>query len=311
MKKVLITAGVHPVMAKRFREKGFVVEVNTDLTTEEVKKIIGDYHGVIVKSNIRIDSAFIDQAAKLEFIGRPGSGLETIDVAYAQSKGIAVHRSPEGNCNAVAEHALGMLLALINNFRQGEREVRQNIWRREANRGIELEGRTVGIWGFGNTGSTFAKKLSGMGVNILAYDKYKTGFADDLDYVTEVTPKEIYEQAEILSFHIPLTEETKHLAKAPFFEGFKQLKILINTSRGGIVKTQDIVAYLEEKKLFGACLDVFENEKPPTFTEEEEKIYKRLFALENVVVTPHVAGWTHEGKYKMATVLLDKIFKHR
>ena len=222
-KKVLITDGVHPKLIEGFVALGFHYDYYPKITLDKVKAIIQDYDGIIINSKIIVDKAFLDKAIRLKFIGRLGSGMEIINQPYARQKGVAVFSAPEGNCNAVAEHALGMLLAFANNFRKGDREVRQMIWEREANRGFEIMGKTVGIVGFGHTGSQFAKKLSGMGVKVLAYDKYKTeGYALDYGFVREATSEQIFEEADIVSLHLPLNPETKHLANYDWMSKFKK-----------------------------------------------------------------------------------------
>ena len=249
----------------------------------------------------------LDAGINLRFVGRLGSGMEIVDLEYAAEKGVAVLSSPEGNRNAVAEHALGMLLSLSNNLLRGDREVRQNLWLREANRGFELRGRTLGIIGFGHTGRQFARKLTGLEMKILAYDKYKTGFAEEVPGVQETDLNTLMQHADILSLHLPLTEETRHLINKKFINNCKPGFILINTSRGACVSTKDLVAALENNLVGGACLDVFENEKPNTYTNSEQNLYRRLHQLDNVVLSPHVAGWTVESKRLLAEVLLEKI----
>ncbi len=307
MKKILITDTVHPILPETFRQAGYQVIYNPEISLETVRTMISEFDGIIINSKMLMDKAMLDAGTRLEFIGRLGSGLEIIDLEYAKQKGVGVYNSPEGNRNAVAEHALGMLLSLANNLCRCDREVRQQIWQREANRGFEVVGKTVGIIGFGHTGSTFAKRLRGLDVKILAYDKYKTDFAKALDYVTEASFEDVLKNADIISLHLPLTEETFHLADQRFFAKCRQGFILINTSRGNVVKTQDLIAELKSGKMSGACLDVFENEKLRTFTEREKEMYTELYTFENVVLSPHVAGWTQESKRKMAETLIHKI----
>lgn len=307
-KKVLITDGVHPKLIEGFVALGFHYDYHPKITLDKVKVIIQDYDGIIINSKIIVDKAFLDKAVRLKFIGRLGSGMEIINQPYARQKGVAVFSAPEGNCNAVAEHALGMLLAFANSFRKGDREVRQMIWEREANRGFEIMGKTVGIVGFGHTGSQFAKKLSGMGVKVLAYDKYKPeGYALDYGFVREATPEQIFEEADIVSLHLPLNPETKYLANYDWMSKFKKSIVLINTSRGNVIPTADLIRGLEAGIIRGACLDVFENEKPHTFSEAEKAVFNRLYEFENVILTPHVAGWTVESLERLAMVLLTKI----
>lgn len=308
MKRVLITDDCHPLLIEGLTSLGFSCDFLPDITPEETRSVIPDYEGLIINSKILVNRDFLDAATRLRFVGRLGSGMEIVDRAYAAERGVAVVSSPEGNRNAVAEQALGMLLALANNLLRADREVRQNVWRREANRGWELKGKTLGIVGFGHTGSQFARKLAGLEMTVLAYDKYKpAGFATGMDWVRETTLEEIQAQSDIVSLHLPLTQETKHLMDRQFIGRCKKGFILLNTSRGACVKTDDVVAALENEQIGGACLDVFENEKPATFSPAEQDLYARLHALENVILAPHIAGWTHESKRRMAEVLLEKI----
>jgi D-3-phosphoglycerate dehydrogenase len=308
MKKVLITDDCHPILTEGLTRLGFTCDDRPNITSEKTFEVIPAYEGLIINSKITLNRQFIDRAEKLRFVGRLGSGMEMVDREYAAAKGIAVLSSPEGNRNAVAEQALGMLLALANNLLRGDREVRQNIWAREANRGFELAGRTIGLIGFGHTGSQFALKLRGMNMRIMAYDKYKpAGYTLGMPWVEAVEMEEIQASADIISLHLPLTEETRHIINHQFIQQCKKGFILLNTSRGKCVKTSDLVESLEKGTVGGACLDVFENEKPATYSQEELALYGRLHALENVVLSPHIAGWTHESKKLLAGILLEKI----
>jgi D-3-phosphoglycerate dehydrogenase len=307
MKKVLITDDCHPLLMDGLERLGYICHFTPTITLEHTRAIIYEYEGLIVNSKIRVDRAFLDGAKALRFIGRLGSGMEIIDLEYAAKKGVAVVSSPEGNCNAVAEHALGMLLALQNNLLRADPEVRQDIWRREANRGTELSGRIMGIIGFGHTGSQFARKLAGMEMTVLAYDKYKTDYAADMPWVRETDLDTIVQHADIISLHLPLTAETRHFVDKKFLDRCKPGFILINTARGACVHTADMVRALEEGQIGGACLDVFENEKPASYSIIEQNLFGRLHQMEHVVLSPHVAGWTHESKRKLAEVLLGKI----
>jgi D-3-phosphoglycerate dehydrogenase len=307
---VLITDDVHPMMIEAFKERGFDVHFDPAISYEEVKKIIPSYTGLIINSKINCNVEFIDLADRLKFIGRLGSGREVVDIHYAQSKGIGVYFSPEANKNAVAEHALAMLLALSNQLVLADAEVRNQIWRREARRGWELAGRTIGIIGYGHTGSQFAKKLSCLDMQILVFDKYFHGFSEKDRYVHEVSLEQLLLKSDIISLHLPLANETYHYVDEKFIRSCKQGVIIINTSRGNVVDTSSLVLALEQGRIGGACLDVFENEKPSTYTEQESGLYQRLFNLKQVVLSPHIAGWTHESKFKMASVLIQKIFAH-
>jgi D-3-phosphoglycerate dehydrogenase len=307
MKKVLITDAVHLVLIEGLEAANYECHYEPEISYERVKRRIADYEGLIINSKILVDASFLDSATKLEFVARLGSGREVVDIPYAKSKGINVYFSPEGNSNAVAEQALGMLLALANNLLRADREVRQKIWQREANRGFELRGKTIGIIGFGHTGSAFAKKLSSMEMTILAYDKYKTNYTSDYTYVKECDLETLQKEADIISFHLPLTLETKHYCDADFLASCKENVIIVNTSRGNVVKTTDLLLALQQKKIKGACIDVFENEKVSTYSDSEKTMYEELYQFENVVLSPHIAGWTHESKYLLAKTLLDKI----
>lgn len=304
---VLVTDGVHPLLLEGFEKAGFECDYRPKISLADTRAIIQNYEGLIINSKILVDKAFLDEAVRLTFIGRLGSGMEIVDQEYAKKKGIVVKSAPEGNRNAVGEHAVGMLLALANKLRKGDREVRQKHWDREANRGFEIMGKTVGIIGFGHTGNSFAKKLAGFGVKVLAYDKYKTYFAEGSNYIREAELEEIFEQADILSLHLPLTDETDGLFDASFLQKFKKRIVLINTSRGKVVKTADLITGLKNGSVMGACLDVFENEKPHQFTESEHQMYDELYQFDNVILTPHVAGWTVQSKERLAQIVLDKI----
>lgn len=307
MKKALITDDCHEALLTGLEQLGYTCHFRPEITPEEVSACISEYEGLIINSKIRVDEALLQRAPRLEFVGRLGSGMEIVDREAAAARGVIVASSPEGNRNAVAEHALGMLLALLNHLLRADREVRQRIWRREANRGLELSGRTVGIIGFGHTGSQFARKLAGMEVQVLAYDKYKTHYAADMPWVRETNLDALIREADIVSLHLPLTQETRHFVDASFIRRCKPGFVLINTSRGACVKTPDLVEALETGQIGGACLDVFENEKPETFSPEEAALYERLYRSERVVLSPHIAGWTRESKQKLAEVLVTRL----
>ncbi len=308
MGSVLITDDCHPILSKGLEQMGWQCDFLPEITPEETRAVIERYEGLVINSKILVNRDFLDAAKKLRFVARLGSGMEIVDRAYAAERGVKVWSSPEGNRNAVAEQALGMVLNLANNLTRADREVRQNIWRREENRGWELKGKILGIVGFGHTGSQFARKLAGMEMQVLAYDKYKPeGFSEQMPWVQEVNLAEIQAQADIISLHLPLTAETMRLVDAAFIQTCKPGFILINTARGKCVHTEDLVEALESGQMGGACLDVFENEKPQSFSPKDKSIYERLHQLENVVLSPHVAGWTQESKRLLAEVLLEKI----
>jgi D-3-phosphoglycerate dehydrogenase / 2-oxoglutarate reductase len=352
MKKVLVTDDVHTLLIEGLEKMGFVCDYQPDITNAQAHDVIGDYAGLIINSKIFVDKAMIDAAPHLRFVGRVGSGMEIVDIPYATERGVAVLSSPEGNRNAVAEHALGMLLALANNLNRSNAEVKNFQWFREKNRGFELMGKTIGIVGYGHTGSAFARKLLGFGLRILYYDKYllmdngqwimdnelpvgsrqnaigrdravgnmhytdeglKNGIWVDenwhLSAIERVDIETLQKESDIISFHLPLTAEVTHMANADFFKACHKNIVLINTSRGKVVHTGDFIAALESGKVEGACLDVFENEKTATYTEGERLMYQKLFSFENVIVSPHIAGWTHQSKARLAAVLLEKIEK--
>lgn len=314
--KILFIDSAHPSLKTELEKSGFTCEEDLTSSKEEIEKKISGYNGIILRSRINIDTLFIDNFSllgknKSVFIARVGAGMEHIDVAYAESKGIKCISSPEGNSNAVAEHALGMLLALLNNIVKANNEVNAGKWLREPNRGTELNGKTIGIYGFGNTGSAFAKLLKGFDVNILAYDKYKKNY--QAEFVKESTLEEIFVQADILSIHLPLTEETKYLINDIFVKKFKKNIYIINTSRGPIVKTDDLVQNLKSGKVLGACLDVLEYEDPsfetmPVSAKRQETDNLNYFRdSQKVILTPHIAGWSFESSEKMARLLAKKI----
>jgi len=305
MSKVLVADRVHPHLLEGLKKNNYEVDYLPDITHSETLDIISGYFGIVINSKTKANRSFLDKANKLKFIGRLGSGLEIIDQAYAKEKGVKVYNSPEGNRNAVAEHAIGMMLSLFNNLKKGDTEVRNFHWDRESNRGLELEGRTIGIIGYGNTGSQLAKKLSCWDMNILAYDKYRSGFGAQV--IVEADMNEIFKKADIISFHLPLTDETSGLVDKTFLDRIQKEVFIINTSRGQVINTEALMDGLASGKIRGACLDVFENEKVDTYTREEKEMYERLYTYDNVILSPHVAGWTQESLFKIAATLIEKI----
>lgn len=307
-KKVLIIDDAHPCMLQKFNDAGFIVEYNEHMSEQEVYRVIGKYDAVVIRSKIIADSKFIDAGINLKCIGRVGAGMETIDIPYAESKGIQCLNSPEGNKDAVGEHAVGMLLSLANNLNKADAEVRKSIWDREGNRGFEIMGKTVGVIGYGNMGSAFAKKLSGFDVRLLAYDKYKQNFSDS--FVTECSLEYLQKHADIISFHVPQTAETIAMCNVDFINACTKPFVLINTARGKVVCTDDLVAGLQSGKVRAAALDVLEYESfnfQDFLTDSMPEAFEYLRTCSKVLFSPHVAGWTVESKEKLASVLADKI----
>ncbi len=338
-KKILFLDTVHPCLQQELEALGYQCDLNTKAPRSEIEKIIAQYFGVVVRSRITMDKKILSLAKNLKFIARSGSGMESIDVDFAKKKGILCINSPEGNRDAVAEQALGMLLCLFNNICRANEEVRKGKWNREPNRGVELNGKTVGIIGYGNTGSAFARLLSGFEIKVLVYDKYKSGFGTKEEKgrmgkwenggggIYEVSLKEIFKESDILSLYIPLNAETKYLVNDIFIKKFKKNFYLLNTSRGPIVKTDDLVKNLKSGKVLGACLDVIEYEetsfesltpsdlrhgtgRPPLHLGRggrRPEALEYLIQSDKVILTPHIAGWTVESYRKLSMVLAEKI----
>ncbi|MGM0496728.1 MAG: NAD(P)-dependent oxidoreductase [Bacteroidota bacterium] len=309
---ILIVDKVHNILIEKLQKESFHLDYRYDISGEEAFEIIHKYDGIIIRSKFSLSKEFLSRAKKLKFIGRVGAGLENIDLSFAKENGIVCLNSPEGNRNAVGEQTLGMLLSLMNNLNKADIEVKNGLWRREENRGHELTNKTIGIIGYGNMGSAFAEKLKGFGNNIIAYDKYKNNFSDK--YVKEVKLETIYDETDVLSLHVPLTDETYYMVDNDFIQHFRNPFWLINTARGSVINTRHIVENLKKGKIKGAALDVLELEKA-NFEElhQSEKLpeyFQQLIQMHNVILSPHIAGWTHESNRKLSEVMADKIIHH-
>lgn len=302
---ILIVDEVHPVFLEILEKYRIKFDYKPYLNREEALSIIASYEGLVIRSKFYVDADFLKQAKKLRFIARGGAGLDGIDEQYCDEHRIQVFNAPEGNRDAVGEHMLGMLLSLLHNLKRADDQVRDGQWLREANRGYELMGKTVGLIGYGNNGKATAKKLHGFDVNTLAYDKYKVNYGDQ--YAKQATMEEIFEQAEVVSFHIPLTEETKEMINSSYLSKFQNPIYLLMGARGGIMCMNALLEGLDNKKILGAAFDVLPVEKFPELNEQEW--FKELKARENVLFSPHIAGWTHESYYKISEVLAKKIVK--
>jgi D-3-phosphoglycerate dehydrogenase len=310
MMKVLFLDSVHEILQERLTAAGYSCIEGYDMSLDKCKEEAKTAIGIVIRSRIPMDAHFLDLAPNLKFIARSGAGMENIDLAYCAKRNIQLFNAPEGNRNAVAEHALGMLLSLFNKLHTADREVRSGVWDREGNRGIELDGKKVGIIGYGNNGSAFAKKLRGFDVEVLVYDKYKTDVGNQ--FVKEVSLEQLYQEADVLSFHIPQNEETIFWANTDFFSKVQKPFYLINLSRGKIVKIEALLEAIRTGKVLGACLDVLEFEKASfenMFDGNMPAAFKELLTSDKVILSPHVGGWTHESYFKLSDVLADKILQ--
>ena len=305
--KILHIDSNHPLLWEQLEQAGFQNEADFTSSKQEIEAKIENYHGIIIRSRFKIDKTFLDKATNLQFIARVGAGLESIDCEYATAKGVHLIAAPEGNANAVGEHAIGMLLSLFNNLNKANNEVKLGQWKREANRGHELEGKTVGIIGYGNMGKSFAKKLRGFDVDVVCYDILPN--VSDAN-AKQVSLSELQENADILSLHTPWTPETDKMIDTNFINKFKNPFWFINTARGNSVVTEDLVKALQSGKILGAGLDVLEYEElsfETLFEAEKPKAFEYLLQAENVLLTPHIAGWTFESHQKLAQTIVDKI----
>ena len=312
--RVAILDTVHPVIQTRLVENGFECEEHLLLSREEILQgQLDDIQGIVLRSRIRIDSQMLDAMPQLKWIARSGSGLENINVQAAKSRDIHVYNSPEGNSDAVGEHVLGMLLMIMHKLRSCDKSVHEKVWEREKHRGMELGSKTVGIIGYGVMGKAFATKLRGIGCTIIAYDKYTSGFSDE--YVTEVTEEEFFRRSEIVSVHLPFTDETNGLIDSTWLARFSHPFIFVNSSRGSIVKTKDLLDALDANQIISIALDVLEFEGrsleglTSIGTTDAQKTLSRLLESPDVYLSPHVAGWTTESYFKLSHYLAEKILK--
>lgn len=309
---ILIVDDFHPDAIALLRDAGFHVDIREGMSREEFLSVVPDYEVLLLRSRFRIDREVLDVAVKFRLIGRAGAGMENIDREYAQQKGVVCLNSPEGNRDSVGEHAMGGLLMLLHQLGKANAEMHNGHWNRKGNWGTELMGKTVGIIGYGNTGSRMARKLSGFDCRILAYDKYKSGFGNE--WVTECTPEDIFWEADILSLHVPLTSETHYLVNEAYINRFSKPFLLLNTSRGAVVQTEALVNGLEQGKITGAYMDVLEYEGLNFEQLAHEDIPKPLQYLmhsDKVILTPHIAGWTHESYRKISVILAEKVVQQQ
>lgn len=304
-KKILIVDEMHPSLLPMLQEIGFQADYQPKITKEEVLARIGEYEGIIVRGKLKIDKSFLEKAQRLRFIARAGAGLDQIDIEETQKRNIALLNAPEGNRDAVAEHCVGMLLCLFNKINLADKQIRNRVWDREGNRGIELMGKTVGIMGYGNMGRAFAQRLVGFACKVLAYDLDSEKITDS--FVIKSSLAQIQAEADIFSLHIPLTPENKQIFTATFFDNFQKNIFIINTARGELIDLQVLKQMLLSGKIRGACLDVLENEKLATMTEKQKEAFEVLTTMNNILFTPHVAGWTAESYVRINQVLVEKI----
>ena len=303
--KCLVIDVMHESLFPMLREIGWESDYQPTITREQLKVVAGEYQGLIVRSKTFIDRDLLGDNPTVRFIGRAGAGLDILELPYLLEKRIHVLHASEGNRDAVGEYTIAALLSLMRNLPKADQEVRNYTWSRESNRGEELMGKTVAIIGYGNMGKAFAKRLTGFECNVLAYDKYKTGFSDS--FCEEVQMDRVYAEADILSLHIPLTVETRAMVDANYFRRFKRKIILVNTARGEIIPLRDLVVMMDEGQVRGAVLDVLENEKLDKLTTNQRQAFTLLAKRSNVIFTPHIAGWTFESHVKINVALVEKI----
>jgi len=300
---ILIVDDIHHILLDKLDEAGISYDYRPAFNRADAENVIQRYTGLVIRSKFQVDESFLNLAANLQFIARPGAGMDNIDEEYATSKGIRLFSANDGNKDAVGEHMIGMLLVLMNNLNRGHREVCNGQWLREENRGYELKGQTVALIGYGHNGQAMAKKLSGFEVNVIAYDKYKTGFSDT--YAKEASMEEVVRQADVLSFHIPLTRETRGMVDDEYLFHFRKPIFFLMGARGAITHIPSVLKYMDEGKILGAAFDVLPIEKFPALSETDW--YPDLISRDNVMLSPHVAGWTFESYYKLSDIIADKV----
>lgn len=301
----LIVDEMHDSVVSLLKEIDVAPVYRPDVSRQEIIELIADYEVLFIRSKTRVDKELLKNAQHLKVVGRAGAGIDNLDEAYLSSKNIAIINAPEGNRDAVGEQTIGMLLSLMHNIHKSHLEVTSKTWDREGNRGVELSGKTVGIIGYGNMGQMVAQRLKSFGCNVLAYDKYRSDYEDE--YCTSASLNEIHASADVLSLHVPLTDETRGWIDDDFFEAFQKPVYFLNLARGGIVSLHAVKSALEKGKLIGAALDVLENEKLETLNFEQEKVFKYLSEATNVILTPHIGGWSRESHVKINQVLVNKL----
>ena len=304
---VLIVNKMHRSICSLLLEIGWKADYRPDIEREEILDILPNYQGLIIRSKTFVDQELIEKGSNLKFVGRAGAGLDRIDISALEKRNIDLIKAPEGNRGALGEHAIGMLLSLLANIDKGTVEVKSGKWDREGNRGIELSGKTVGIYGYGYMGSSFAEKLSGFGCRVIAFDKFKEEFGER--HIQEVSLEHFEQETEILSIHVPLTSETRGYFTADYLRSYKNLKFIVNTARGEVLPLKGVLELLEEGTLLGAGLDVLENEKLDTLAVEEKEVFEALAQRPNVIMTPHVGGWTNESYVRINEVIVNKMIE--
>lgn len=300
---ILIVDDIQHILLEKLDQAGISYNYQPGFSRADAENVIQQYTGLVIRSKFQVDRDFLDRAANLQFIARPGAGMDNIDEEYASSKGIRLFSANDGNKDAVGEHMIGMLLALMNNLNRGHQEVSSGQWRREENRGYELKGRTIALIGYGHNGQAMAKKLSGFEVNVIAYDKYKTGFSDA--YAKEVSMEEVVRQADVLSFHIPLTKETRGMVNDEYLFHFRKPIFFLMGARGAIVNIPSVLKYMDKGTILGAAFDVLPIEKFPALSQADW--YTDLISRDNVLLSPHVAGWTFDSYYKLSDIIAEKV----